>query len=117
MYNNPTNGKPLREIMQDAIISAVFMTMKDTFYNKKDFSELLYQSTFSLFQKKPKNMRITLVQPAIIYPKELWTGKQLVSNVIKIVVEMSDLRYKNQKGLYMKSNTKISKSYMNGYEE
>ena len=48
MYNNPTNGKPLREIMQDAIISAVYMTMKDTFFNKKDYSELLYQATFSL---------------------------------------------------------------------
>ena len=48
MYNNPTNGKPLREIMQDAIIAAVYMTMKDTFFNKKDFSELLYQATFSL---------------------------------------------------------------------
>jgi DNA-directed RNA polymerase I subunit RPA1 len=35
MYNNPTNGKPLREIMQDAIIAAVFMTMKDTFFTKK----------------------------------------------------------------------------------
>lgn len=49
MYNNPTNGKPLREIMQDAIIAAVYMTMKDSFYDKKDFSELIYQSTFALF--------------------------------------------------------------------
>lgn len=103
--------------MQDAIISAVYMTMKDTFYIKKDYSELLYQATFSLFEKKQKNMRITLLQPAIIYPKELWTGKQLVSNVIKIVVEMSDLKFKNEKGIYMKASTKISKSYMNGYEE
>jgi len=38
MYNNPTNAKPLREIIQDAIISAVYMTMKDTFFTKKDFS-------------------------------------------------------------------------------
>lgn len=37
MYNSPCNGKPLREIMQDAIISAVYMTMKDTFLERKDF--------------------------------------------------------------------------------
>ena len=48
MYASPTNGKPLREIMQDAIIAAVYMTFKDTFLEKKDFSELVYQSTFSL---------------------------------------------------------------------
>lgn len=38
MYNNPTNAKPLREIIQDAIISAVYMTMKDTFFTKENFS-------------------------------------------------------------------------------
>lgn len=69
MYNNPTNGKPLREIMQDAVIAAVYMTMKDTFFNKKDFSELLYQATFALLDKKPKNTRLFLVQPALLKPK------------------------------------------------
>lgn len=69
MYNNPTNGKPLREIMQDAIISAVYMSMKDTFFNKQNFSELLYQATFALLEKKPRNTRLFLVPPAIIKPK------------------------------------------------
>lgn len=101
--------------MQDAIIASVYMTMKDTFYDKKDFSQLLYQSTFSLFENKPRNTRINLVQPALLLPKELWTGKQLVTNVIKIVVEMSDLKFKNEKGLCMKSTTKISKGYLKGY--
>lgn len=30
---------------------------------------------------------------------------------------MSDLEYKNKKGLCMKSTTKVSKAYMEGYEE
>ncbi len=72
--------------MQDAIIAAVFMTFKDTFFNKKDFSELVYQSTFSLIENKPANTRLFLVKPAIMKPQQLWTGKQLVSNVIKVVV-------------------------------
>lgn len=55
--------------------------------------------------------------PAIIKPKELWTGKQLVTNVIKIVVKLSDLKFKDKKGLCMKSTTKVPSSYMSGYEQ
>ena len=58
-----------------------------------------------------------IVKPAIIKPKQLWTGKQLVTNVIKIVVGLSDLKFKDKKGLSMKSTTKVPKSYMSGYEE
>lgn len=47
----------------------------------------------------------------------MWTGKQLVSNVIKLVVEFSDLKFKDSTGLCMKSQTKVSKSYMEGYED
>ena len=107
MYNSPTNGKPLREIMQDAIISAVYMTMKDTFFTKQNFTELLYQATFALLEKKPRNTRLFVVPPAIMKPKEIWTGKQLVTNVIKIVVSLSDLKFKDKKGLCMKSTTKV----------
>ena len=38
MYESPTNGKPLREIMQDAIIAAVYLSMRDCFFNKSDYS-------------------------------------------------------------------------------
>jgi DNA-directed RNA polymerase I subunit RPA1 len=98
--------------MQDAIIAAVFITFKDTFFNKKDFTELIYQATFALLDSRPANTRIFLVKPAIEKPQQLWTGKQLVSNVIKLVVEFSDLKFKDAKGLSMESKTKINKSYM-----
>lgn len=48
IFNNPTNGKPIRELIQDSIIASVYLTMKDTFLNRRDYSELLYLSTFSL---------------------------------------------------------------------
>jgi DNA-directed RNA polymerase I subunit RPA1 len=38
MYESPTNGKPIREIMQDGIISAVYLSMKDLFFSKSDYS-------------------------------------------------------------------------------
>lgn len=117
LYENPTNGKPLREIMQDAVISAVYLSMRDTFFEKSDYSELLYQATFSLFTDKPKNCKIFLLKPAIQKPKQVWTGKQLISNVIKVIVEFSDLKFKHEKGLTMRSSTKISKNYMKGFTE
>ncbi len=95
MYENPTNGKPLREIMQDSIIAAVYLSMKDLFFERSDYSELLYQATFSLLVDKPKNTRLFLLRPAIQKPKLLWTGKQLISNVIKVIVEFSDLPFKH----------------------
>ncbi len=51
--------------MQDATIAAVYLSMRDTFFEKSDYSELLYQSTFSLFIDKPKNYKIFLLKPAI----------------------------------------------------
>lgn len=63
--------------------------MKDCFFQKSEYCELLYQATFSLFIDKPKNSRIFLLRPAIMKPKEIWTGKQLISNVVKIIVEYS----------------------------
>ena len=58
-----------------------------------------------------------MVKPAIEKPKQLWTGKQLITNVLKIVVQYSDVSFKNERGLTMRSNTKISKNYLKGYEE
>ena len=117
MYESPTDGKPLREIMQDAIIAAVYLSMRDCFFEKSDYSELLYQATFSLFADRPKNARLFLLKPAIMRPKNVWTGKQLISNVIKVVVEYSDLSFRHEKGISMHSETKIPESYMKGFEE
>lgn len=78
---------------------------------------MIYQATFALLESKPKNTRLFLLHPAITKPKMLWTGKQVISNVIKIIVDFSDLIYKNEKGLCMKSTTKIAASYMKGYED
>lgn len=112
IYANPTNGKPIRELIQDSIISAVYLTMKDTFLTKEEYSELLYQSTFALFTKLPRNVRIFLLKPAIIKPKQLWTGKQLISNIIKLIVNLSDESSKKELGLTMRAKTKVPASYL-----
>lgn len=101
--------------MQDAIISAVYLTMRDTFFDKCEYSGLLYQATCSLFEERPKNVRIFLLRPAISRPLLRWTGKQLISNVIQIVVSLSGLKFATGKGMTMRSMAKVPKSYLKGY--
>lgn len=121
-YESPTDGKPMREIMQDGIIGAVYISMKDCFFSKSQFMELIYQATFSLFagaasNSSSKNRRLFLVQPAIEKPKTLWTGKQLITNVIKLVVHYSNLPYSSTKGLSLTSASKTPKKYLTCPEE
>lgn len=61
IYTNPTNGKPIRELIQDSVIAAVYLCLRDTFLTKSQYSELLYQSTAILFEDKPKNARLFLL--------------------------------------------------------
>ena len=74
----------------------------------------MYQSTSLLFEDKPKNCRLFLLEPAIQKPKRLWTGKQLISNIIKLIVALSGPEYKKQKGLNMKSVSCIPPSAIYG---
>ena len=86
--------------------------MKDTFLTKEEYSELLYQSTFALFAKLPRNVRIFLLKPAILRPKKLWTGKQLISNIMMLIVSLSDETFKKESGLTMRAKTKVPVSYL-----
>lgn len=86
--------------------------MKDTFLTKEEYSELLYQSTFALFANQPRNVRIFLLKPALLRPKRLWTGKQLISNIMKLIVSLSNESFKKEMGLTMKAKTKVPVSYL-----
>ena len=71
-YIVPTSGNPIRGLIQDFIISAVHMTSKDTYLTKEDYQQIVYAS---LREIKTPDQRIQLMRPAIVKPKELWTGK------------------------------------------
>jgi DNA-directed RNA polymerase I subunit RPA1 len=75
----PTHSTPVRSLIQDHIISAIFLTKKDTFFNQNIFYHLLN----SVFEKHSFNIKDNV--PAILKPKILWTGKQLFSAIIKEV--------------------------------
>lgn len=81
-YLSATAGKPLRGLIQDHISMAVWLTNKDTFFNREEYHELLYSSL------RPEDGHTTsgtllTVEPAIWKPRPMWTGKQLITTVLK----------------------------------
>lgn len=70
---------PLRGLIQDHVVAGVWMTYKETFFERWEYQQLLYGAL------KPEDKysgagRIFTVPPAIWKPKPLWTGKQIVSS-------------------------------------
>ncbi|MCJ1418378.1 hypothetical protein MMC32_004725 [Xylographa parallela] len=81
-YLSATSGKPLRGLIQDHVSMGVWLTNKDTFFNRGDYQQLLYSCL------RPENShtttdRIECVAPAVIKPRPMWTGKQVITTVLK----------------------------------
>merc|ERR1712100_264759 len=96
-YIAPTNGAPLRGLIQDHIISSVLLTKRDTFFTKDEFQQLFYSATVTI--EKP----LIMPKPCIIKPKPLWTGKQLISAILKHLTSESPI------GMNLQSKSQISK--------
>lgn len=83
-YLVATSGKPLRGLIQDHISMGTWFTSRDSFFDEEDYHQLLYCCL------RPENShivtdRIELVEPSIIRPQPLWTGKQVISTILKNV--------------------------------
>lgn len=81
-YLSATAGKPLRGLIQDHISMGVQFTSRDIFLDREQYQQLLYSCL------RPEDYHtvydtIQMVQPAILKPKMLWTGKQVISTVLK----------------------------------
>lgn len=76
-YLVPTSGEPLRGLIQDHVITGVMMTSRETFVTKEEYVQLV----FGALPESPR--RIELLPPAIMKPTQLWTGKQIISTVLK----------------------------------
>uniref|UniRef100_A0A7S2ZAA3 DNA-directed RNA polymerase subunit n=1 Tax=Rhodosorus marinus TaxID=101924 RepID=A0A7S2ZAA3_9RHOD len=99
-YTTPTSGLPLRGLIQDHVVSGVLLTKRDTFLSREEFQQLCYSACFNVLGE---NRRVVLPTPAILKPRQLWTGKQLVSLVLKLVGSKSmDVKF----NLKAKSRTK-----------
>ncbi|ANQ10050.1 DNA-directed RNA polymerase subunit [Plasmodium coatneyi] len=95
----PKNGEVMIALTQDFLSASYVITNKDTFLDRDSFCLLC--SYFS-----DAKVDIELPVPAILKPKELWTGKQLISVLIKpnrkentiINFEMKEREYSTKNG-------------------
>lgn len=81
-YLSATAGKPLRGLIQDHISMGVQFTNKDVFFDKEQYQELLYEC-IRPEQGHIEYDRIQTVPSAILKPKMLWTGKQVITTVLQ----------------------------------
>ncbi|CAK7238444.1 hypothetical protein SEUCBS140593_010694 [Sporothrix eucalyptigena] len=81
-YLSGTQGKPLRGLIQDHISISVSLCSKDTFFHRGTYQDLIYSAL------RPESGhilgdRIELVSPAILKPIPRWTGKQVITTILK----------------------------------
>ncbi|KAH6708047.1 hypothetical protein VD0002_g6163 [Verticillium dahliae] len=81
-YLSGTAGKPLRGLIQDHISVSVSLCSRDSFFTRGDFQQLVYAAL------RPESghilgERLELVPPAIIKPVPRWTGKQVITTILK----------------------------------
>ncbi|KAJ9577716.1 hypothetical protein L9F63_005709, partial [Diploptera punctata] len=95
-YLVPKDGTPLSGLIQDHIIAGVKLSLRGNFFTREEYHQMVYQGLHS------KLTDIELLPPAILKPKKLWTGKQVISTVIMNSVPAG------QPALNLTSKAKIS---------
>lgn len=110
-YISGTAGSPLRGLIQDHLSVSVALCSKDTFLSRGDYMQLIYSAL------RPESghiagERIELVPPAIVKPVPLWTGKQVITTILK------NIRPPDCGDLWMNGTAKIkSRSWGEASEE
>ena len=93
----PKSGEPLIAATQDFLTAAFLLTNKDQFYDQAEFWRIC--SYFWI----DDNEILTIPPPAIIKPMKLWTGKQVISLLIRqnyksnivLNIELEEKNYTN----------------------
>lgn len=82
-YIVPTDGSPLRGLIQDHVVMGSLLTNKDTMLTREEFQQLLYAAISTLPPTRGSaHLRyqtpIITIPPCIVKPVPLWSGKQVV---------------------------------------
>ncbi|XP_063236510.1 DNA-directed RNA polymerase I subunit RPA1 [Bacillus rossius redtenbacheri] len=75
-YAVPKDGTPLSGLMQDHVISGVQISLRGRFFTREDYQQFVFVSLAN------KRGHIRLLPPAILKPRQLWSGKQILSTII-----------------------------------
>jgi DNA-directed RNA polymerase I subunit RPA1 len=83
-YIVPTSGAPIRGLIQDFVVSSVFLSSKETFLDKEQYSQLVY-SALNEFLDSRVIRKVHLEVPAVLKSTQgpVWTGKQVISTLLK----------------------------------
>lgn len=79
-YLVPKDGTPLGGLIQDHIISGVKLMLRGKFFNRHDYQQYVFQGL------SKKSGAINLLPPTILKPIPLWSGKQVVSTIIRNLI-------------------------------
>ncbi|XP_047128509.1 DNA-directed RNA polymerase I subunit RPA1 isoform X1 [Hydra vulgaris] len=79
-YLSPKDGKPLAGLIQDHIVSGVWMTSRDKFFKRDEYQQLIFNALIDSPNK------IKTLPPCIIKPVPLWSGKQIFSSVLLNII-------------------------------
>jgi len=84
-YIVPTDGSPLRGLIQDHVDGGVKMCGLDCFFARWEYQQLLFATLASLPGQEVigPGDDIIMVPPAVRRPQELWTGKQVVTTLLQ----------------------------------
>uniref|UniRef100_A0A8B9KTY7 DNA-directed RNA polymerase subunit n=1 Tax=Astyanax mexicanus TaxID=7994 RepID=A0A8B9KTY7_ASTMX len=79
-YLVPKDGTPLAGLIQDHMVSGTSMTIRGCFFTRDQYMELVYRGLTDRIG------RVKLLPPAVLKPRLLWTGKQVVSTLLLNVI-------------------------------
>lgn len=99
-YISGTQGKPLRGLIQDHISVSVDLCSKDSFFDRGAYQQLVY-SAIRPESGHINSERIELVPPAVIKPVPRWTGKQVITTILK------NIKPNNCGDLWMNGKTQV----------
>jgi DNA-directed RNA polymerase I subunit RPA1 len=107
----PTDGSPLRGLIQDHVDAGVKLTCMNTFIDREEYQQLLFAALGSLpgLELIRSDADIELLPPAIRKPREMWTGKQVISTLLNHLRKGNDRDEDpsfNYSGLSMERKTK-----------
>ncbi|GAB0098582.1 DNA-directed RNA polymerase [Sergentomyia squamirostris] len=79
-YLVPKDGTPLGGLIQDHIISGVQLTMRGRFFCREDYFQLIFQGV------SRQRGDLIFLPPAILKPRTVWSGKQVLSTVMLNII-------------------------------
>ena len=79
-YLVPKDGKPLGGLIQDHIVAATLLTQRGRFFTKEEYVHFVYLGLVDSPRK------IELQPPAILKPRKMWSGKQIITTILRAVV-------------------------------